>query len=99
MLQWIVAGFGAFVILNLFQSLKLTDRPTYNVVLSPSLILLMMVGGFQTAINYGVMGFTPSYLIRALRAVAGDHRAAVRPARGGARVRRPAGRRARCPTG
>jgi MFS family permease len=62
-LQWIVAGFGAFVILNLFQSLKLTDRPTYNVVLSPSLILLMMVGGFQTAINYGVMGFTPSFLI------------------------------------
>lgn len=62
-LQWIVAGFGAFVILNLFQALKLTDRPTYNVVLSPSLILLMMVGGFQTAINYGVMGFTPSFLI------------------------------------
>jgi MFS family permease len=62
-LQWIVAGFGMFVILNLFQSLKLSDRPTYNVVLSPSLILLMMVGGFQTAINYGVMGFTPSFLI------------------------------------
>ncbi len=62
-LQWIVAGFGAFVILNLFQSLKLTDRPTYNVVLSPSLILLMVVGGLQTAINYGVMGFTPSFLI------------------------------------
>jgi MFS family permease len=62
-LQWIVAGFGMFVILNLFQSLKLSDRPTYNVVLSPSLILLMVVGGLQTAINYGVMGFTPSFLI------------------------------------
>jgi MFS family permease len=62
-LQWIVVGFGAFVILNLFQSLKLTDRPTYNVVMSPSLILLMVVGGLQTAINYGVMGFTPSFLI------------------------------------
>jgi len=58
-----VAGFGAFVILNLFQSLKLSDRPTYNVVLSPSLILLMVVGGLQTAISYGVMGFTPSFLI------------------------------------
>ena len=63
-LQWLVAGFGAFVILNLFQSLKLTDRPTYAVVLSPSLILLMVVGGLQTAINYGVMGFTAPYLIR-----------------------------------
>jgi MFS family permease len=62
-LQWIVAGFGAFVILNLFQSLKLTDRPTYNVMLSPSLLLLFVVGGLQTSINYGVMGFTPSFLI------------------------------------
>jgi MFS transporter, Spinster family, sphingosine-1-phosphate transporter len=63
-LQWFVVGFGAFVILNLFQSLKLTDRPTYNVVLSPSLLLLMVVGGLQTSINYGVMGFTPSFLVR-----------------------------------
>jgi len=62
-LQWFVVGFGAFVILNLFQSFKLTDKPTYNVVLSPSLILLMVVGGLQTSINYGVMGFTPSFLI------------------------------------
>jgi len=59
-----VAAFGAFVVLSLFQSFKLTDRATYNVVLSPSLILLMVVGGLQTAINYGVMGFTPSLLIR-----------------------------------
>ena len=63
-LQWFVVGFGAFVVLNLFQSLKLTDRPTYNVMFSPSLLLLFAVGGLQTAINYGVMGFTPSFLIR-----------------------------------
>lgn len=63
-LQWFVVGFGGFVVLNLFQSLKLTDKPTYAVVLSPSLILLMVVGGLQTSINYGVMGFTPSFLIR-----------------------------------
>ena len=64
MLQWIVVGLGAFVILNMFQILKLTDKPAYNTVLSPSLILLMVVGGLQTSINYGVMGFTPSYLVR-----------------------------------
>lgn len=63
-LQWFVVGFGAFVVLNLFQSLKLTDRPTYNVMFSPSLLLLFVVGGLQTSINYGVMGFTPSFLIR-----------------------------------
>ncbi|MEO6040916.1 MAG: MFS transporter [Croceibacterium sp.] len=64
-LQWFVVGFGAFVIVNLFQSLKLTDRPAFNVVASPSVILLMVVAGFQTSINYGVMGFTPSFLNRA----------------------------------
>jgi MFS family permease len=63
-LQWFVVGFGAFVVLNLFQSLKLTDKPAYNVMLSPSLLLLFAVGGLQTSINYGVMGFTPSFLIR-----------------------------------
>jgi MFS family permease len=63
-MQWFVVGFGAFVILNMFQSLRLTDRPTYNVVFSPSVILLMVVAGFQTSINYGVMGFTPSFLNR-----------------------------------
>src|SRR5690606_34438476 len=64
-MQWFVVGFGAFVILNMFQSLRLTDRPTYNVVVSPSVILLIVVAGFQTSINYGVMGFTPSFLNRA----------------------------------
>lgn len=63
-LQWFVVGFGAFVVVNLFQSFKLTDKPTYHVMMSPSLILLMVVGGLQTSINYGVMGFTPSFLIR-----------------------------------
>jgi MFS family permease len=63
-LQWFVVGFGLFVILNLFQSFKLTDMPTYKVILSPSIMLLMIVGGLQTSINYGVMGFTPSFLVR-----------------------------------
>lgn len=63
-MQWSVVAFGAFVILNMFQSLKLTDRPTFNVVASPSVILLIVVAGFQTSINYGVMGFTPSFLNR-----------------------------------
>ncbi len=62
-LQWGVAAFGAFVVLNLFQSFKLTDRPAFNVILSPTLIMIMVVGGLQTAINYGVMAFTPTMLI------------------------------------
>ena len=64
-MQWSVVGFGLFVILNMFQSLRLTDRATYNLVLSPSIILLTVVAGLQTSINYAVMGFTPSFLNRA----------------------------------
>jgi MFS family permease len=63
-LQWFVVGFGAFVILNMFQTLKITDRAKYNVIASPSVILLIVVAGLQTSINYGVMGFTPSFLNR-----------------------------------
>ena len=46
------------------QSLKITDRAKYNVIASPSVILLIVVAGLQTSINYGVMGFTPSFLGR-----------------------------------
>ncbi|MCJ1960973.1 MFS transporter [Novosphingobium sp. 2637] len=63
-LQWSVVGFGAFVILNLFQSLKLSDRPAHTAIASPTLLLLMGAGALQYAINYGVMGFTPSFLMR-----------------------------------
>lgn len=63
-LQWSVIGFGAFVVLNLFQSFKLTDRATYHVALNPSLVLLMVMGGLQTAINYGVMFASPQILNR-----------------------------------
>ncbi|MBO9580548.1 MAG: MFS transporter [Sphingobium sp.] len=63
-MQWFVVGFGLFVIVNLFQSFKLTDKPAYHVIVSPSILLLMVVGGLQTSINYGVMGFTPSFLVR-----------------------------------
>ncbi|MEL1251502.1 MFS transporter [Aurantiacibacter gilvus] len=63
-LQWSVFGFGAFVVLNLFQNFRLTDKPTFKVALNPSLLLLMVMGGLQTAINYGVMFASPQILIR-----------------------------------
>jgi MFS family permease len=62
-LQWIVSGFGAYVLLNWLQSLKLADRPTYAAIArSPAMILLIAVSSLQTIINYGVMAWTPSYL-------------------------------------
>ncbi|WP_068074688.1 MFS transporter [Novosphingobium lentum] len=63
-LQWGVIGFGLFVVLNLAQSLKLSDPPAHAVMASPSLVICMAVGSIQSMINYGVMGFTPSFLMK-----------------------------------
>ncbi|MBU6206844.1 MAG: MFS transporter, partial [Alphaproteobacteria bacterium] len=64
-LQWSVVGFGLLVIGNLVQSMKRTD-PVMHMLLTRSrgLQLSVLVGSLQTLINYGVMGFTPSFLIR-----------------------------------
>ncbi|RJT21202.1 MFS transporter [Chakrabartia godavariana] len=64
-LQWSVIGFGIFVIVNLLQGLSLSDRPTFAVIAgSPTLIMVMAVGALQSVINYGIMGFTPSFLMK-----------------------------------
>jgi hypothetical protein len=64
-LQWGVVGFGALVVVNLSQRLRLADRPTFEVITrSPALLLCMGVGALQMMINYGTMGFTPSFLMK-----------------------------------
>ena len=64
-LQWSVIGFGAFVIANLVQGLRKSDPPAFAVIVkSPSLLLCIAIGTLQMAINYGVMGFTPSFLMK-----------------------------------
>jgi len=64
-IQWGVMGFGLIVIFNLLQGLSLRDKPTYALIVgSPSLMIAMMVGALQTVINYGVMGFTPTFIMQ-----------------------------------
>lgn len=64
-LQWSVVGFGLFVIINLLQGLSLSDKPAYAVITkSPALMLAMSAAALQMMINYGVMGFTPSFLMK-----------------------------------
>jgi len=64
-LQWGVVGFGALVVVNLLQRLQLADRPTFEVITrSPALLLCLGVGALQMMINYGTMGFTPSFLMK-----------------------------------
>ena len=65
LLQWGVVGFGLIVVVNLMQNLQVSDPPTFNVITrSPSLLLCFAIGALQTTINYGIMGFTPSFLLR-----------------------------------
>ena len=64
-LQWVVVGFGLYVIFNMLQALAQTDRPAFAVIArTPALVCAMLAGGLQTMINYGIMGFTPSFLMQ-----------------------------------
>jgi MFS family permease len=62
--QWLVSGFGAYVLLNWFQSLRLSDKPAFATIGgNPALIVMIVMAALQTVINYGIMAFTPAYLI------------------------------------
>jgi MFS family permease len=61
-------GFGALVVVNLLQRLRLADRPTFVCVTrSPALLLCLGIAALQMMINYGTMGFTPSFLMKHYR--------------------------------
>ena len=64
-LQWSVIGFGLYVLVNLMQNLSQTDAQAYRVITrSPTLIAAMAVGSLQSVLNYGMMGFNPSFLLK-----------------------------------
>jgi MFS transporter, Spinster family, sphingosine-1-phosphate transporter len=64
-LQWLVIGFGLFVLVNFIQNMKMTDAQAHRVIMqSPTLLLAMAVGTLQSIINYGMMAFNPSFLIK-----------------------------------
>ncbi len=64
-LQWLVSGFGAYVLVCWIQSLQLSDRPTHAVIIkSPSVWFAIGIASLQLIINYGIMGWTPPYIIK-----------------------------------
>lgn len=64
-LQWSVIGLGVFVIVNLMQGMKLGDGQAFRVITrSPTLMMCIAVGTLQSSLNYGMMAFNPSFLIR-----------------------------------
>ena len=72
-LQWVVTGFGLYVILNWLQALRLRDRPAFVVLAqTPSLLLLFAIAALQSVVNYGVMGWTAAFLIKTYHLSAAD---------------------------
>jgi MFS family permease len=64
-LQWGVIGFGLLVIVNLMQSMRIADPQAFRVMTkSPTLMMAMAVGALQSVLNYGMMAFNPSFIIR-----------------------------------
>ena len=73
LLQWMVLGIGTYVIVNWLQGLMLRDRPAFRVIAgTPSVPLLMAVGALQNVINYGVMAWTPSFIMQRFQASAAE---------------------------
>jgi MFS transporter, Spinster family, sphingosine-1-phosphate transporter len=65
LLQWLVIGFGLFVLVNFMQNMKVTDAQAHRVIIrSPTLMMAIAVGTLQSIINYGMMAFNPSFLIK-----------------------------------
>ncbi len=72
-LQWIVTGFGLYVILNWLQALRLRDRPAFAIIAqTPSLLLLFAIAALQSVVNYAVMGWSPAFLIKSYHLSAGQ---------------------------
>jgi MFS transporter, Spinster family, sphingosine-1-phosphate transporter len=73
LLQWGVIGFGLFVLVNFMQNMKVTDGEAHRVItLSPTLMMVIAVGTLQSVINYGMMAFNPSFLIKQYHLTMGE---------------------------
>jgi MFS transporter, Spinster family, sphingosine-1-phosphate transporter len=65
LLQWTVIGFGLFVLVNFMQNMKVTDEQAHRVITgSPTVMMAFAVGALQSIINYGMMAFNPSFIIK-----------------------------------
>jgi len=72
-LQWAITGLGACVLFNWAQNLRATDRPSFALIAkTPSLLMLFAMASLQTVVNYGVMAWTPSFLIQRFDLSAAD---------------------------
>jgi hypothetical protein len=63
--QWAITGFGFYVLLCWSQALKLSDRPAHAIIFrSPAIGVALVITSLQQVINYGVMAWAATYIVR-----------------------------------
>ena len=63
--QWAITGFGFYVLLCWSQALKLSDRPAHAIIFrSPAIGIALVITSLQQVINYGVMAWAATYIVR-----------------------------------
>src|SRR5690606_24692316 len=64
-LQWTISCAGLYILLCWSQALRLRDRPSFELFFkTPALNAIVAIAVLQTVINYALMGWTPTYLVR-----------------------------------
>jgi len=64
-LQWSISGFGTYVLLCWAQALRLRDPVAHALFFrTPALNAVVGVAVLQMIVNYGLMGWTATYLVR-----------------------------------
>ena len=63
--QWAITGLGFYVLLCWSQALKLSDRPAHAIIFrSPAISIALVITSLQQVINYGVMAWASTYIVR-----------------------------------
>jgi MFS family permease len=64
-MQWTIMAAGLYILLCWAQSLRLRDPVAHTVLLrTPALNAVVAVAVLQTVVNYALMGWTATYLVR-----------------------------------
>jgi MFS transporter, Spinster family, sphingosine-1-phosphate transporter len=64
-LQWTITSAGLYILLCWSQSLRLRDPVAHRILLrTPALNAVVAIAVLQTIVNYALMGWTASYLVR-----------------------------------
>lgn len=71
-LQWSMVAFGSYVLLSWMQSLYRRDRVAFRMLTSKTVLFLIGLAILQFVINYSIMAWTPTFLMKRFDKTAGE---------------------------